>query len=57
VLLFAGDHDHERLTDSRAAEAIPSAELFVIADSDHESAPRQVDEVVRRVRAFPACTK
>ncbi len=58
VLLFAGDHDHERLTDSRAAEAIlPSAELFVIADSDHESAPHQVDEVVRRVRAFLACTK
>ena len=51
VLLFAGEHDHERLVDSRAAETIlPSAELFVLADSDHESAPRQVDEVVRHVR-------
>jgi pimeloyl-ACP methyl ester carboxylesterase len=57
VLLFAGDHDHERLTDARAAEAIlPSAELFVIADSDHESAPRHVDEVVSRMRACLDCT-
>lgn len=53
VLLFAGDHDHERLADSRAAQAIlPRAELIVIANSDHESAPQRVDEVVRHVRLF-----
>ena len=53
VLLFAGERDHERLADSRAAAAIlPDAELFVIADSDHESTLGQVDDVVQRVRAF-----
>jgi pimeloyl-ACP methyl ester carboxylesterase len=53
VLLFAGEHDHERLSDSRSAAAVlPNAELFVIADSDHDSAPRHVDDIVTRVRAF-----
>lgn len=53
VLLFAGEHDHERLADSRAAAAIvPDAALSVIAASDHESAPRHVDDVVALVRAF-----
>jgi pimeloyl-ACP methyl ester carboxylesterase len=53
VLLFAGERDQERLADSRAAAAIlPTAELFVIARSDHESTLRRVDDVVPRVRAF-----
>lgn len=53
VLLFAGERDHERLADARAAAAlIPGAELFVVADGDHESTPASVDDVVRRVRAF-----
>jgi pimeloyl-ACP methyl ester carboxylesterase len=53
VLLFAGERDYERLSDSRAAASIlPNAELFTIADSDHESALAQVDVVVPRVRAF-----
>ena len=53
ILLFAGEHDHERLADSRAAVAIlPDAELFVIADGDHESTPLHVSDVVPRVRAF-----
>jgi pimeloyl-ACP methyl ester carboxylesterase len=53
VLLFVGEHDHERLSDSRSAAAVlPDAELFVLADSDHESAPRRVDDIVTRVRAF-----
>lgn len=53
VLLFAGEWDHERLADSRAAAAIlPDAELAVIADSDHESALRHVNDVVTRVQAF-----
>ena len=53
ALLFAGERDHERLADSRAAAAIlPDAELAVIADSDHESALRHVRDVVTRVRAF-----
>lgn len=53
VLLFAGEHDHERLADSRAAAAtLPDAELFVIADGDHESTPRRVLDIVPRVRAF-----
>jgi hypothetical protein len=52
-LLFAGDHDHERLGDSRAAAGIlPDAELFLIADADHESTPRRVFDIVPRVRAF-----
>jgi pimeloyl-ACP methyl ester carboxylesterase len=53
VLLFAGERDPERLADSRAAAAIlPGAELFVIADGDHESTLRRVDDVVPCVRAF-----
>jgi pimeloyl-ACP methyl ester carboxylesterase len=57
VLLFAGENDHERLADSRAAAAIlPDAELFVIADSDHEATPRRVFDIVPRVRAFLAFT-
>jgi pimeloyl-ACP methyl ester carboxylesterase len=53
VLLFAGEHDHERLADSRAAAAIlPDAELFVLAGADHESTPRRVFDIVPRVRAF-----
>jgi pimeloyl-ACP methyl ester carboxylesterase len=53
VLLFAGEHDHERLADSRAAAAIvPGAELFVLADADHESTPRRVFDIVPRVEAF-----
>ena len=53
VLLFAGERDHERLSDSRAAATIlPDAELLLIADSDHESALAQVDVVVPCVRAF-----
>jgi pimeloyl-ACP methyl ester carboxylesterase len=53
VLLLAGEHDHERLADSRAAAAIlPDAELFVIAVGDHESTPRRVFDIVPRVRAF-----
>lgn len=53
VLLFAGEHDQERLPDSRAAAAIlPDAELFVIAHGDHESAPRRLFDIVPRVRAF-----
>src|SRR6266511_5837604 len=34
------------------AAVLPDAELFVIADSDHESTLGQVDDVVQRVRAF-----
>ena len=53
VLLFAGEHDHERLADSRAATNIlPDAELLVIADGDHESTLAQVDVVVPYVRTF-----
>jgi pimeloyl-ACP methyl ester carboxylesterase len=53
VLLFAGQDDHERLADSRAAAAIlPDAELFVVADSDHASTPFSVSEIVSQVRAF-----
>jgi pimeloyl-ACP methyl ester carboxylesterase len=53
VLLFAGERDHERLSDSRAAATIlPNAELLTIADSDHESALAQVDVVATCVRAF-----
>lgn len=53
VLLFAGERDHERLADSRVAAAlIPKAELFVVADGDHESTLASVGDVVPRVRAF-----
>jgi pimeloyl-ACP methyl ester carboxylesterase len=53
VLLFAGARDHERLADSRAAAAIlPSAELAVIPDSDHESTLAQVDVVLPCVLEF-----
>jgi pimeloyl-ACP methyl ester carboxylesterase len=53
VLLFAGEHDDERLPDSRAAAAIlPDSELFVVAGCDHESTMGQVGTVVPRVRAF-----
>ena len=58
VLLFAGNHDRERLADSRAAQAIlPRAELIVIANSDHESALQHIDEVVRHVRRFLDCMR
>jgi pimeloyl-ACP methyl ester carboxylesterase len=53
MLLFAGEHDHERLRDSQAAAAIlPDAELLVIADGDHESTLRRVVDIVPHVRAF-----
>jgi pimeloyl-ACP methyl ester carboxylesterase len=53
ALLFAGEHDHERLTDSQAAAAIlPDAELLVIAGADHESTLRRVVDIVPHVRAF-----
>ncbi len=53
TLLFAGEHDHERLRDSQAAAAIlPDAELLVIADADHESTLRRVVDIVPHVRAF-----
>jgi len=53
MLLFAGARDKERLADSRAAAALlPEAELVVIADSDHESTPAQVHDVVRHIRTF-----
>lgn len=53
VLLFAGERDHERLADSRIAAAlVPEAELFVVADGDHESTLASVGDVVPRVRAF-----
>jgi pimeloyl-ACP methyl ester carboxylesterase len=53
VLLFAGERDHKRLSDSRAAASIlPDAELLLIADGDHESTLAQVDVVVPHVRAF-----
>ena len=53
VLLFAGERDHERLADSRAAAAIlQDGELVLIPDSDHESTLAQVDIVLPRVRAF-----
>jgi pimeloyl-ACP methyl ester carboxylesterase len=53
VLLFAGEHDHERLSDSRsAAGVLPNAELLVIGDSDHESALRHVEDIATRARAF-----
>lgn len=39
TLLFAGEHDEERLADSRAAAAaLPRARLEVMADTDHVSA-------------------
>ena len=53
VLLFAGEHDHERLGDSRAAAAVlPDAELFVVPGADHESTPLRVLEIAPHVRAF-----
>ena len=53
VLLFVGEHDEERLADSRSAAAIlPDAELLVIAGGDHASALQHVGELVSHVRAF-----
>jgi pimeloyl-ACP methyl ester carboxylesterase len=52
TLLFAGEHDHERLGDSRAAAVVlPDAELLVVPGADHESTPLHVLEIASRVRA------
>jgi len=54
VLLFAGECDRERLADSQAAAAIlPDAEIFVIADGDHESTLRRVVDIASRGAGLP----
>jgi pimeloyl-ACP methyl ester carboxylesterase len=53
VLLLVGDHDRERLDDSRVAAAVlPDAELAMIEGADHFTTLLRRDEVVSRLRGF-----
>lgn len=53
VLLFAGEHDPERLHDSRiAAERLPNATLVVIPGENHGSTIIRADKVLPHVLRF-----
>ncbi len=55
ILLFAGEHDIDRLHNSRiAADRLPDATLAVIAGENHLSTIARVDNVLPHVLAFLA---
>jgi hypothetical protein len=55
ALLFAGEHDDERLADSRAAAAaMPHARLEVLRGSDHVTAVSATGAVLSVIKPFLA---